>query len=361
MPNLDTQNTTAVFLHGLWRSCTTYMWSRFRASPRAYCYYEPLHEGLVRLNPKRIANGTPDLMKASGHPVMAQPYFAEFTPLLRKRRGVKNYDASFAYDRYILHPDDCHPSLFKYISILINHATQQERIPVLGFNRSAFRMAWLKKHFNSWNLHIDRHPFDVWSSYEACRAKHNPYFFLYSLITLDHNSAHPVFAPLVARLPIRSSWQKLLTKQLHFYCNLIDNLSAEITYFMVFYIWLASCLHALTHSDQVFDMDCVHKDKYCAYQTALIRDRCGLDVSFDEARPVHYNRNAFDNNLRQTIENEAISAFPVSEFLPYFDPIRVSTRLTELSEEKADFLSRTLCLSPLTNKDRNGDRVLQIR
>jgi hypothetical protein len=346
MPNLDTQNGTAVFLHGLWRSCTTYIWLRFRASPKAYCYYEPLHEGLARLNPKRIASATSDRMQAAGHPAMAEPYFAEFTPLLKKRRGVKNYYASFAYDRYILHPEDSHPSLSRYISVLINHATQQERIPVLGFNRTAFRMAWLKKHFNSWNLHIDRHPFDVWSSYEANRAKGNPYFFLYWLITLDHNSAHPVFAPLVARLPIRSSLQKLLTKQLHFYCNVVDHLSAETTYFMVFYIWLASCLHALTHSDHVFDLDSVCKDKYGAGQTALIKAGCGLDLCFDDARPVYYNRDAFDNNLRQTIERKAISLFPISEFLPYFDPTRVRTRLTELSEEKADFLSRTLLLSP---------------
>ena len=342
MPDLNTQNTTSVFLHGLWRSCTTYIWSRFRASPKAYCYYEPLHEGLARLNPKRIANGTTELMQSSGHPVMAQPYFAEFTPLLKTKRGVKNYDVSFAYDRYILHPNDSHPSLSRYISLLINHAAQQESIPVLGFNRTAFRIGWLKKHFKSWNLHIDRHPFDVWSSYEACRAKHNPYFFLYSLITLDHDSAHPVLAPLVERLPIRSLWQKLLTKQLHFYGNAIDNLSAETTYFMVFYFWLASCLHALTHSDQVFDMDCVYKDKYCTHQTALIKAGCGLDVSFDKARPVHYNRNAFDNNLRQTIEEKVISLFPFYEFLPYFDPVSVRRRVTELSEEKADFLTRTL-------------------
>ncbi len=349
MPNRGTQNGTAVFLHGLWRSCSTYIWSRFRASPKAYCYYEPLNVGLARLNPKRIARATPDRMQAAGHPAMAEPYFAEFTPLLNKSRGIKNYYASFAHDRYILHPDDFHPSLSRYISVLINHATQQQRIPVLGFNRTAFRMAWLKKHFNSWNLYIDRHPFDIWSSYEANRAKGNPYFFVNWLITLDHNSAHPVFAPLVERLPIRSSLQKLLTKQRKFYCNVVDNLSAETTYFMVFYIWLGSCLHALTHSDHVFDIDCVRKDKYGAGQTALIKAGCGLDLCFDDARPVYYNRDAFDNNLRQTIERKAISLFPVSEFLPYFDVTRVRTRLTELSEEKADFLSCTLRLSPLTH------------
>ena len=341
MPDLETQNTTAVFLHGLWRSCTTYIWSRFRASPKTCCYYEPLHEGLAHLNPKRIADATPERMLAAGHPAMAQPYWAEFTPLL-KRHGVKNYRVSLAYDRYILQTDDSHPSLARYISVLINHATQQERIPVLGFNRTAFRMGWLKKHFNSWNLHIDRHPFDVWSSYEARRAKHNPYFYLYTLITLDHNSAHPVFVPLVEQLPLRSSLQKLFTKQLHFYNNVIDHLSAETTYFMVFYMWLASCLHALTHSDHVFDMDGVYKDNYCARQTALIKAGCGLDLSFDDARPVHYNRHDLDSNLRQTIERKAISVFPISEFLPYFDPTRVRERLTELSEEKADFLSRAL-------------------
>ena len=342
MPMLDTGNTTAVFLHGLWRSCSTYIWSRFRASSKTYCYYEPLHEGLARLNPKRIADATPDQMQRAGHPAMAQPYWAEFTPLLLKRRGVKNYCASLAYDRYLLRTDDSHPSLSRYLSVLINHATQQERIPVFGFNRTAFRMGWLAKHFKSWNLHIDRHPFDVWSSYEAKKATRNTYFFVYWLITLDHNSAHPVFAPLVEQLPIRSPLQKLFTKQLPFYNNVIDKLSAETTYFMVFYLWLATCLHALTHSDLVFDMDSVCRDEYCTRQTALIKAGCGLELSFDDAHPVYYNRNTLDNDLRENIEKKAISIFPMSNFLPYFDPARVRTRLTELSKEKADFLSRAL-------------------
>lgn len=273
---------------------------------------------------------------------MAQPYWAEFAPLLLKRRGVKNYCASLAYSRYILETDDSHPSLSRYIAVLINHATQQRRIPVLGFNRTAFRMGWLAKHFKSWNLHIDRHPFDVWSSYEAKRAKRNTYFFLYWLITFDRNSAHPVFAPLVEQLPIRSSLQKLFRKQLHFYNNVIDTLSAETTYFMVFYIWLATSLHALTHSDLVFDMDSVCKTEYCARQTALIKAGCGLDLSFDDARQISYNRNVLDGDLRESIEKKAISIFPISKFHPYFDPARVRTRLAELSKEKADFLSRAL-------------------
>lgn len=345
MPDLDRQNGTAVFLHGLWRSCSTYIWSRFRASPKAYCYYEPLNVGLARLNHKRMASATPDRMEAAGHPAMAEPYFAEFTPLLKKWRGVKKYHASFAYHRFILHPDAFHHSLSRYISVLTNNAVHQERIPVLGFNRTAFRIGWLKKHFNSWNCYIDRHPFDVWSSYEANRAKGNPYFFVSWLITLDHNSAHPVFAPLVEQLPIRSSLQKLFTKQRRFYCNAVDDLSAERTYFMVFYIWLASCLHALTYSDHVFDVDCVRKDRYGADQAALIKAACGLDLCFDDARPVYYNRDTFGNNLRQTIEKKAIHLFPISKFLPYFDAARVRARLTELSEEKAELLSHALRLS----------------
>ena len=342
MPTAHTTKTSAVFLHGLWRSCTTYIWSRFRASSETYCYYEPLHEGLARLNPKRIADATPDQMQCAGHPAMAQPYWAEFTPLLLRKRGVKKYDTSLAYDRYILRADDSHPSLSTYISALINHASQQGRMPVFGFNRTAFRMGWLSTQFKSWNLHIDRHPFDVWSSYEARRAKGNTYFFVYWLITLDHNSAHPVFAPLVEQLPIRSSLQKLFRKQLLFYNNVLDKLSAETTYFMVFYIWLATCLHALTHSELVFDMDSAYNNEYCSRQTALIKAGCGLDVSFDDARPVYYNRNALDHDLRELTEKKVISMFPITYFLPYFDPVRVRARLTELSKEKADFLSRVL-------------------
>src|ERR1700752_4779331 len=88
-----------VFLHGLWRSGSTYVWSRFRIARGAVCFYEPLHDGLRRLTRERIARDTPHAVNANHHPPMEHPYFAEYAPLIGLR-GVRGYRRRFAYDRF---------------------------------------------------------------------------------------------------------------------------------------------------------------------------------------------------------------------------------------------------------------------
>lgn len=92
---------SAVFLHGMWRSGSTFLWSRFRESSDAYCFYEPLHHSLSKLTAKRIAQDTVEQITASRHPAMDRPYFAEFAPLI-DRKGVRHYQRRLAYDRFAL-------------------------------------------------------------------------------------------------------------------------------------------------------------------------------------------------------------------------------------------------------------------
>jgi hypothetical protein len=90
-----------VFLHGLWRSGSTYLWSRFRMSEAARCFYEPLHHGLARLTAERIAHDTPEKIDGNRHPALSDPYFLEFAPLLGLR-GVRGFRDDLAYDRFAL-------------------------------------------------------------------------------------------------------------------------------------------------------------------------------------------------------------------------------------------------------------------
>lgn len=339
-----------VSLSGLWRCGSTYIWSKFRSATNTYCYYEPLHRGLALLTRERIARESPERTATNGHPELSRPYFAEYEPLL-KGRGVPGYKASFACDRYIMRAEESHDNLYDYISELLDYACDQQRVPVLGFNRAGLRLAWLKQSFDSWTLHIDRHPFDIWSSYEERKAQGNPVFFVFWLITIERNARHPVFSPLTSSIRLRRTHQKLFSTGNRFYRHSVESLTPEIRYFLVVYLWVASALHALSHSDLVFDMDRVSVP-YCADLANLVQEGCGIDVSFDDAQPRRYSREALDAVWREAVEEEVLSIFPLQAFAPYLNVNRAVMRLGELAEDKAVLLEKVLrCIASTRRLD----------
>ena len=193
-----------VFLHGMWRSGSTYLWSRFRAAPNACCFYEPLHHGLSKLTRERIERDTAERISGNRHPSLAEPYFAEFAPLIG-RRGVRDFHRNLAYDRFVMRPGESHPALERYLSGLIGHAAARNRTPVLGFNRTGLRLAWMKDRFDAFNIYIDREPAAIWASYAAEAAKGNHAFFSMWLLVVEKNAGHPLLAPLVERSGARSA------------------------------------------------------------------------------------------------------------------------------------------------------------
>jgi hypothetical protein len=242
-----------IFLHGLWRSGSTYLWSRFRMLQEARCFYEPLHHGLARLSLARIAQDTPEKIGGNRHPALTDPYFLEFAPLVGVR-GVKFYREDLAYDRYALRPNEAHPRLERYVASLIDHADGEGRSAVLGFNRTGLRIAWLKARFpEAVNIHIDRDPAAIWASYTAETAKGNYAFFSMWFRVLMNNAEHPVFAPLVERLGLYRRAARLHGPMKAVHRQLVEGMSAAETYYMVYYLWLACTAHAKAECDLVID------------------------------------------------------------------------------------------------------------
>lgn len=274
---------TPVFLHGLWRSGSTYIWSRFRACNETYCFYEPLHQGLGKITHDRIKRDTPEIIAGNAHPSMAQPYFSEYAPLI-KRRGVTNYRSRLTAHNYILNPEDQDSALNEYLNTLIRYAVTKNKTAILGFNRTALRLGWLKNNIPSYNIHIDRDPRHVWASYQNHKEKGNYTFFEGWLSVLEKNADHPLFRPLAETLPLRSAWQQITTKPKRFYRPVLDNMSTEKTYSMVFYMWLISGIHALSYADMVIDMDQGGVSGYTEKLEKNIKNKCNIDISFSGMR-----------------------------------------------------------------------------
>ena len=329
-----------VFLHGMWRSGTTFVWSQFRKSPGAYCYYEPLHDALAKLTVARLRrNGGYD-PEALGHNPLAAPYFNEFEPLLGLR-GVKNYRRAFAFDRLVMHPEDEHEQLRRYVGGLITHAEGCGRTPVLGFNRSCLMVGWLAQRFRALNVYIVRSPEGVCASYLGQLRRGNPWFIAHWLWVLERNETEPLVQPLIERLPLRKRMERLLRPREGYYLDAARRMSAEQVYFMTVYLWLAGVLWGACRCDLVLDMDRLHEEPYRQSAGERLRLRSGLTIGFEDSRSMT-REVPLDEAERGRIEGEVLAALPRHGPGLTLAPGAARGMLSQLTSGKAELLAEAV-------------------
>jgi len=329
-----------VFLHGLWRSGSTYIWSRFRVAEATRCYYEPLHDGLRRLTLERIRRDTPDTVQNNHHPAMDQPYFAEFAPLVAGR-GVQGYRRRFAYDDFAPARDRADGPLEAYVRGLINHARGENRSAVLGFNRTGLRIGWLADRFDACNIHIDRDPIDVFASYLSQLQAGNFYYFVKWMQIIAGNSSYPPFGRALSRFRGVSAIQSWLLGPKRYYRGIADAASMDTLYAITFLAWAVCALHALEHSDLIIDIALADRPDYGGEIAETVRKQTGLKVSFGE---MHAPASPSPLRLahQREIENEVLSWLVAPEADGLFDRARIRRRLGELSTRRADLLARVV-------------------
>ena len=327
-------NKRPVFIHGLWRCGSTYVWSKFRVTQNTYCFYEPLHQGLGKLTRKRIKRDTPEMIEDNGHPALAAPYFAEFHGIIRKfikRRGVRKFKNRFAFHNYILEVNKKDRALRNYLSFLTAFGLKRKKQAVLGFNRSGLRLGWMKENIpEAYHIHIDRDPLDIWESYNTQKEKGNYTFFICWLKIYDFNRYHDLFRPFCETLPLRKSFWK---NPKSYYRETLETMSYEDTYRLVFFGWLTATLHALGRADLIIDMENTNHYGY----SHEIESATGLRVDFEDMRTRKEGRKTFGHTA---IEKEILSLIDKNN--PLFDLDAIRKAMAALTDRKQKIISNWL-------------------
>jgi GR25 family glycosyltransferase involved in LPS biosynthesis/glycosyltransferase involved in cell wall biosynthesis len=188
-----------VFIHAAPRTSSTWFWLKFRELPSALCYYEPFTYALNWMTPQRAESLGGDSWD-SRHP-KAQPYYREYLPLLRKTNGVEHFQQAMTMQWYLPQGGlrgELRPAEKDYLSLLIEHANEAGKTPVLGDCWSLGRIWTIKQTYDGLHIFQYRNLWQQWLSYLSYKRRGSLTFYL-STVDIIWRDSDPYFQYLVER------------------------------------------------------------------------------------------------------------------------------------------------------------------
>lgn len=295
-----------IFIHSLFRTGSTYAWSKFRQHEKYRCYYEPFNQFLAEINPGKpyiwaYDNDSTDKVR---HPRITKDHLFEYRQLFQpNQKGVPFFKKSFGFDDYC--NNSSNPDLKKYIDNLINVAAEEGKTPVLQFNRTAFRIKWFKKYFpGSTNIYLVRNPRDQWQSYISMREDNNlDIFLIMDLLAAGLNRNNAWFKDLAPYIYLLEYHSDKFHDEESVYRTLLDVYSYEELYLIFYYTWLAALWEGAFNADILLSIDLLGEDKsYYKQIIASLKEHDIEGIDFTDAKPRHYREYKLETGKMNEIE-----------------------------------------------------------
>ena len=236
------KDDSPIFIHSLWRSGSTYLFSCFRRSTAGFwCYQEPIHEiPLLNKNtPESLLQIISD--PRLRHPPLDQPYYLELYETWKYWRDV--ISKPILYDGYFDNIGD--DNLIKYLKTLIAHAKGR---PVIQECRTSCRIATIKKALGGYHIYLWRNPWDQWWSYKIAY-----YFDITSQLILNA-SVHP---QSIARLREEIGFAEFndedINKEFSYFSS--NPLTSENSYLVFYMLWCLGLLEGMANADFLLNID----------------------------------------------------------------------------------------------------------
>jgi len=314
-----------IFIHSLFRTGSTYIWSKFRQDDRYYCYYEPFHQSLPKLTVNNIENLMTKDFGSVNHPSLTDYYLYEYKPLLENANlGLPYFRKTFSFDEFCY--NEVNADLKKYIDRLA--MSTGDKVPVLQFNRSALRLKWFKQNYpDSLHIYLVRNPRDQWQSYfEVYKKTNYGVFFVMDLLIASVNKEKQYFKPLSCSLPLLEYHNSSYDKEENFYQVILDSYSEEEKYFIFYYTWFRALVENVLYADFILDINLLSRGP--VYRENVLRfltDHGIDDIDFNDANISEYPSYQLSSKIMDKIEKKAqhlaLQSVPVEQENYFFEKI----------------------------------------
>lgn len=281
-------NRSPIFIHSLFRTGSTYIYSTFRRSVSDYvCFQEPLHEVTLnsRENPENLIGGFSSTeMKANRHPVLEGGYFKELYEAWPewKQFITENsiYNGYFATEETDLG--------LAFWNSLIESSKKRS---VFQECRSSGRIQAIKQALGGHHIYLWRNPWDQWWSYKI-----NSYFELVNhLIIHAPNSPQPI-KEMVTSLGLEEFPGQKISEAFDFYRDRPQD--SNNRYIIFYMLWCLGMREGLKHGNTNINIDRLSDST--EYRRTILSDLASAnihDINFD------------DCNISQGIYNESQQVF----------------------------------------------------
>lgn len=335
-----------LFLHSLFRAGSTYFFNKFRTDDNFVCFYEPLHQDLMKLRQNNVDtfwgfDPSSEVTKKQNHPSLQQAHFKEYQKLFKNDQAIFPYfEKSYSFDDY----DKVQSDNFKnYIDVLVS--STEKKVPVLQFNRTTLRIDWFKENYkDSINVYLLRNPREQFESYLG----RSGYVFEVMNLLIIKNCQE--FSALMDKFDIPFYENENFDKEYKYYAKVTKQLSAIQKYEIFYAIWMTSLEHAIKYADQIVVMEKISEDKlYKKKIENFFNKHFEIDIDFKDFSMSHYNKFSCSLNdfkkveqLTDEYENE------IKEYLKFYqlgenmnEPLSTISLVTP-SYNQGEFIEETI-------------------
>lgn len=293
-----------IFIHSLFRTGSTYLWSTFRRNERFRCFYEPLHQEYVSMSTRKPSpwDFSEDLSEHMHFPPLDKSLTHEYGSLLTLDSvGLPLFKKSFSFDEYCLTGDN--PDLKSYLDSLIENAG--DKIPVLQFNRTPLRIRWFRRAYpEAVHIYLVRNPHDQFQSYvHMMHDKALDIFLVMDILTAGKNQEFGFFPYLAARVPLVKFDSREFADEYLVYKALNRCYSDWERYVIFYFMWFYSLFENAQAADFIVDMDALTRDPGYRGDVHERLKKAGIEgIDLSEASIQTYQEYVLEESELQEIE-----------------------------------------------------------
>jgi hypothetical protein len=267
----------------MWRSCGTYVWSKFREIPQFCTFVEPFHEKLGYATTEDFeAERNQRIEFRLRHPPIDRHYFAEYP--FHPNGGVPFFRKRFSFENYFMLASQQDEELHAYLSNLAVYAREQNRRPLFKFCRFGLRTAWMVQNFSPIVIYIARDPEAMFRSYWSFGGPQSYFIFALAMI-VSKNRDCALFTEAAVRFGIPFIEKLSVAEELSEIYELTGDFDPQTWRDLFLLFWVLHLQHNSACCDLLLDMDMLATNE--AYRERMeqhIAHLTGAHLSFAEVQ-----------------------------------------------------------------------------